>query len=145
MVSPSAVMEKLVYAKQAADLHTSVLPQRIAHEFLRQGLLDPHVEHMIVNYRRRRDMMLAAMDSYFPPGVEWTRPAGGIFLWVTMPEGVDTGLLFDRAVQEKVVFVPGANYYANGGGENTMRLNFSANDEDEIAEGIRRLAKVLRL
>jgi len=143
MVAPSTVMEKLVYAKQAADLHTSVLPQRIAHEFLRQGLLDPHINHMIKSYRRRRDAMLEAMDRYFPDNVEWTRPEGGIFLWVTLPPGTDTGLLFDRAIEEKVAYVPGANYFANGGGENTMRLNFSANDEKKIDEGIRRLARLL--
>jgi DNA-binding transcriptional MocR family regulator len=144
IAAPSAIMEKLVYAKQAADLHTSVLPQRIAHEFLRQDLLDPHIKRMIGSYRSRRDAMLAAMKQQFPASVDWTRPEGGIFLWVTLPDGVDTGLLFDRAVEEKVVYVPGANYYAAGGGENTMRLNFSANREEIIAEGIRRLAIVLR-
>lgn len=143
VIAPTPLMEKLVYAKQAADLHTSVLPQRIAHEFLRQNLLDEHIRFIISNYRQRRDAMLSAMSQFFPADVCWTRPAGGIFLWVTLPDGVDSGKLFDRAVAEKVVFVPGSSYYANGGGENTMRLNFSAYKQDTIELGIRRLAKVI--
>ncbi|MCP4362502.1 MAG: PLP-dependent aminotransferase family protein [Chloroflexi bacterium] len=143
IIAPNRLLEKLLYAKQASDLHTSVLPQRIAHEFLRQGYLDPHIQFIIHNYCQRRDAMLAAMASSFPSEVSYTHPEGGIFLWVTLPDGQDAGQLFDRAVAEKVVYVPGANYFANGSGHNTMRLNFSANSEREIAEGIRRLAKIL--
>lgn len=144
MIAPTPIMEKLVYAKQAADLHTSVLPQRIAHEFLRQGLLDPHIQKIIDSYRCRRDAMLEAMTRLFPPGVRWSRPEGGIFLWVTLPAGMDAGQLFERAVAQRVVYVPGANYFANGGGENTMRLNFSANQVDMTAEGVARLARAIR-
>lgn len=143
IVAPGPIMEKLVYAKQAADLHTSVLPQRIVHEFLRQDLLDPHVQTMIKSYRRRRDAMLQAMADHFPQDVSWSRPQGGIFLWVTLPQGRDAGLLFDRALAEKVVYVPGANYFANGGGENTMRLNYSAYTEEKIVQGVERLARVI--
>ncbi len=143
LVGPTVIMEKLVFAKQAADLHTSLLPQRIASEFLRRDLLDPHIQVIIQHYRRRRDAMLAALDRYFPPGMRWTEPRGGIFLWVTLPDGMDAARLFDDAVAEKVVFVPGGNYFANGGGQNTMRLNFSAYQENRIALGIERLARVV--
>jgi DNA-binding transcriptional MocR family regulator len=143
IVAPPAIMEKMVFAKQVADLHTSVLPQRIACEFLSRNLLDPHIQTIIASYRQRRDAMLAGLDRYFPPGVSWTEPQGGIFLWVTLPAGLDAGRLFDEAVAEKVVYVPGANYFANGGGENTMRLNFSAYAEDRIALGVERLAHII--
>jgi DNA-binding transcriptional MocR family regulator len=144
VIGPAAIMEQLIFAKQAADLHTSVLPQRIAHEFLQQDLLDPHVSKMIQSYRQRRDAMLNAMERFFPAHVCWTRPEGGIFLWVTLPGDMDAGRMFDRAVAEKVVYVPGANYFANGGGKNTMRLNFSAYGEEIISEGIHRLAHVIQ-
>ncbi len=144
ILAPDAMLEKLVFAKQAADLHTSVLPQRIAHEFLKQDLLDDHIQTIIANYRQRRDAMLSAMERFFPDGVRWTRPEGGIFLWVTLPEGRDAAELFDRALEHKVVFVPGGNYYANGGGENSMRLNFSAYKPERIAEGIERLGKAIK-
>jgi DNA-binding transcriptional MocR family regulator len=144
IIAPSALMEKLVFAKQAADLHTSLLPQRIACEFLSRDLLDPHIETIIGNYRQRRDAMLEALDQHFPDDVRWTRPEGGIFLWVTLPAGMDAGQLFEQAVAEKVVFVPGSNYFANGGGAGTMRLNFSAYDEETISLGIERLATVIR-
>ena len=144
VMAPAAIMEKLVWAKQAADLHTSALPQRIIHEFLRRGLLDPHIQTIITNYRRRRDAMIAAMESFFPADVCWDRPDGGIFLWVTLPLGLDAQQMFDDAVSEKVVFVPGACYSPDGGLQNTMRLNFSANTEERITQGIERLARVIR-
>jgi len=143
VMAPEAIMEKLVWAKQAADLHTAVLPQRIVHEFLRRGLLDAHVPSIVAEYRKRRDTMIAAMEASFPDGVSWDRPEGGIFLWVTLPENVDAQVLFDDAVAEKVVFVPGSCYSPDGGLKNTMRLNFSANTEEKLEEGVERLARVL--
>ena len=143
IIAPKTMMEKLVYAKQAADLHTSILPQRIAHEFMVQELLDPHIQTIIAGYRQRRDAMLAALTCYFPPKIKWTRPSGGMFLWVELPSNLDTTELFERAVAAKVAYVPGANYFANGGGENTMRLNFSANRMEVIRQGIGRLASVI--
>jgi 2-aminoadipate transaminase len=83
------------------------------------------------------------MERFFPTGVRWTRPQGGIFLWVTLPEGNDAAALFDVALEHKVVFVPGGNYYANGGGENSMRLNFSAYQPERIVEGIERLGTAI--
>lgn len=144
LIAPEPVMEKLVFAKQAADLHTENLAQRIAHGFLERGLLDPHIQVIVATYRRRRDAMLEAVERYFPDEVSWTRPEGGIFLWVTLPEGVDTMDLFEQAVEAKVAYVPGSCYYAQGGGDNKMRLNFSACEEEKIDMGIQRLARVLK-
>jgi 2-aminoadipate transaminase len=143
LIAPDAVMEKLVFAKQAADLHTDNLAQRIAHGFLVRNLLDPHIQVIIESYRKRRDAMLQAMDRHFPAKVTWTKPDGGIFLWVTLPQGMDAMDLFQQAVQAKVAYVPGSCYYANGGGDNKMRLNFSACEEEKIELGIARLAKVI--
>lgn len=143
LIAPDRVMEKLVFAKQAADLHTDNLAQRIVHEFLRRNLLDSHIQVIINSYQKRRDAMLQAMEKYFPPDISWTKPDGGIFLWVTLPQGMDAMDLFEKAVQAGVAYVPGSCYYANGGGDNNMRINFSACDEERIEVGIQRLAKVI--
>jgi 2-aminoadipate transaminase len=136
-------MEKLVFAKQAADLHTNNLAQRIVYEFLRRGFLDPHIQVIIENYRKRRDAMFRAMEEFFPDGVGWTKPDGGIFLWVTLPEGMDTTELFEKSIRAKVAYVPGSCYFAKSGGDNSMRINFSACTEEKIEVGIQRLAKVI--
>ena len=107
ILAPDAIMEKLVFAKQIADLHTSVLPQRIVHEFLRRDWLDPHIRLIVNAYRKRRDAMLAAMEEHFPPGVSWSRPEGGIFLWVTLPEGMDAYAMLDEALR--------GGYFSGGG------------------------------
>ena len=144
ILAPEPIMEKLVCAKEVADLHTSVLPQRIVHEFLRRHWLDPHIRLIVNVYRRRRDVMLAAMEEHFPPGVSWSRPQGGVFLWVTLPEELDADAMLDAALAEKVMYVPGSCYYAGGGGTNALRLNFSADTEDRINVGVKRLAKVIK-
>ena len=144
VVAPGSIMENLVWAKQAADLHTASLPQRIVHEFLRRGLLDPHIQTIVSHYRRRRDSMLSAISACFPNDVRAERPEGGIFSWVTLPSGLVSERLFEDAVREKVVFVPGSCYSPDGSLQNTMRLNFSASTEDKIKVGIERLARVIR-
>ncbi len=144
ILAPGALMEKLVFAKQIADLHTSVLPQRIVHEFLRRDWLDPHICRIVEAYRKRRDAMFAAMKKHFPPGVSWSRPEGGIFLWVALPKEMDTDAILDGALAEKVMYVPGSCYYGAGGGTNALRLNFSGYTEDRINVGIERLAKVIK-
>ena len=143
MIAPDAIMEKLVFAKQVADLHTSILPQRIAHEFMIQGLLDPHIQTIITEYRSRRDAMGAALTEHLPATARWTPPAGGMFLWLELPPPLVAAELFEHAVEAKVVYVPGANYFANGGGENTLRLNFSANRAERTRLGVQRLASVI--
>ncbi len=144
ITAPSRVITKLVQAKQGADLHTSTFTQYVAADILGRGLLRQHVRKLRRVYKERRDAMLAAIEEFFPPGVKWTRPQGGLFLWVTMPEKVDSEELFKRAVEEKVAFVPGFAFYPNGGGRNAMRLNFSNQPPERIREGIRRLANAIK-
>jgi len=144
MIAPEPIMEKLVFAKQAADLHTGNLAQRIVFGFLQRNLLDAHIQVLIDGYRKRRDAMLRAMERYLPDEVEWIAPDGGIFLWATLPRGLDAMELFEEAVAAKVAYVPGSCYYAKGGGENNIRLNFTACDEEKIDIGIQRLAGVIK-
>lgn len=143
IVAPSDVVQLCVRAKQGVDLHTSIFTQMVAHDVLQTGMLKDHVRHLREVYRDRRDVMLDAMEQYFPPDVTWTRPAGGLFLWVTLPEGVDTVELMQKAVEHNVAFVPGTYFYADGGGQNTFRLNFSNALPEQIEIGIRRLGEVL--
>jgi 2-aminoadipate transaminase len=143
IVAPVEVISKLVQAKQGSDLHTGTFVQMVAYEVARGGFLDRHVRHIRSVYRVRRDTMLAALKRYMPPGVQWTQPEGGLFIWVCLPEGVDTWELLKDAVEQKVAFVPGTAFYDDGSGKNTMRLNFSAPQPEQIEEGIQRLGKVL--
>ncbi|RPI34825.1 MAG: PLP-dependent aminotransferase family protein, partial [Chloroflexota bacterium] len=143
VVAPPEVIRKMVQAKQGADLHTSTFNQIVAYEVGRGGFLDQHIHTIRKCYGERRDVMLGAMDSYFPPGVDWTHPDGGLFLWGTLPEEIDTTELLKVAVQEKVAFVPGYPFYPCGGGKNTMRLNFSNATPDNIRLGISRLGKAI--
>jgi 2-aminoadipate transaminase len=143
MVAPQDVISRCVMAKQGMDLHTSSFVQMVAHEVIKDGFIDGHVQFIRQLYRQRRDVMLAALEREFPPGIEWTRPAGGLFLWVTLPPEVDTTLLLEKAIVEKVAYVPGSAFDPSGGSRNTFRLNFSNARPEEIETGIRRLARVI--
>jgi len=144
IVAPPEVIAKLVQLKQGADLHTSTFGQIVAYEVARDNFLDEHVKVIRRVYRERRDVMLQALSDFFPPEVTWTRPKGGLFLWVALAKGMDAQSLFDAAIRENVAFVPGDSFYApNGHREDAcrqLRLNFSAVDPDRIREGIRRLS-----
>jgi len=144
VVAPPEVIRKMVQAKQGADLHTSPFNQYVAYEVAKGGFLNRHVKLIRDVYRERRDAMLAAMDGYFPPGVDWTHPEGGLFLWATMPETLSSPDVLKAAIEQKVAFVPGAPFYPLGGGHNTMRLNFSYCSPEKIREGIARLGKVIQ-
>ncbi len=144
VTAPAEVIRKLVQAKQGADLHTSTLNQMVAYEAAKGGFLDKHINKIRRVYGERRDVMLAALEEYFPSGVKWTHPEGGMFLWVTLPEGLDAADVLPKAVEKMVAFVPGGPFHANGGGENTMRLNFSNAQPEMIQEGIARLGQVLK-
>lgn len=144
VIAPTDVIEKLVLAKQGADLHTSTFNQIVAHEVGQHGYLDRHVKLIQDVYRERRNMMIESLEENMPNGVTWTNPQGGLFLWMNLPEQINTLDMFKDAVNEKVAYVPGANFYACGGGEHTMRLNFSCTHPDLINEGIARLAKVIK-
>jgi 2-aminoadipate transaminase len=116
----------------------------VAHEISRGGFLDQHIKLIRKVYGERRNIMLAAMDRYFPPGVEWTHPQGGLFLWGMLPENMNSSDVLRVAIERKVAFVPGAPFYPGGGGHNTMRINFSNATPEQIREGIARLGQVLR-
>jgi len=144
VVGPEEVIVRLTQMKQGADLHTSTFAQMVAYETARGGFLDRHVRRIRAIYGARRDAMLGALHRHFPASVRWTRPQGGLFLWVSLPEGVDAAALLPLALAEKVAFVPGSAFHPRGGGAHTFRLNFSYCTPDVIEEGIRRLGAVLR-
>lgn len=144
VVAPPEVIRKLVMAKQAADLHTSSINQFVAFEVAKGGFLDEHVKVIRATYKERRDTMLEMMDEMFPPEVHWTKPHGGMFLWGVLPEGMDAADVLKVALERKVAFVPGTAFHPNGGGVNTMRLNFSFSRPEVIREGITRLGITLK-
>jgi 2-aminoadipate transaminase len=145
IVAPERIMKRFIQAKQGADLHTSSLVQYLAYDICQRGLLRAHVKRIRKIYRERRDTMLRAMEEHFPPGVTWTRPQGGLFLWARLPDGVDTEELLKAAVEEKVAFVPGRAFYPGGdGGRCCMRLNFSYCEPEIIEEGINRLGRAIK-
>ncbi len=144
MIAPQEVIKKLVQAKQAADLHTATFNQIVAYEVGKDGFLDEHVKLIRQTYCERRDVMLETMDELFPPSVRWTHPQGGMFLWGILPQGMDAAEVLKIAIQRKVAFVPGAAFHPNGGGENTMRINFSYSNPETIREGVTRLGYVLK-
>jgi 2-aminoadipate transaminase len=144
-VAPPPVMDKMALGKQATDLCTSTLAQYFALEYFAEGHWREYVEGLCDVYRRRRDAMLEALERHFPEQATWTRPAGGMFVWATLPSYIDTSDLLAKALRENVAFVPGAAAYVDGqSGASSMRLNFSGSQEDEIREGIRRIGKVVR-
>jgi len=147
MVAPTEVIAKLVQLKQGADLHTSTFGQMVAYEVARGGFLDEHVHHIRRVYHERRDVMLSALEETFPPdmGVTWTRPAGGLFLWVRLPVGMQAKKLLEAAIKLDVAFVPGDAFFAEpGAGARFCRLNFSNARPEQIQAGIRRLGEAVR-
>ena len=138
------MLEKINLGKQEADLCTSTLSQLMVQAYFEQGDWRDYVESLTEIYRARRDAMLDALAEHFPPQAEWTRPGGGLFIWATLPDFIDTTDLLARALRDNVAFVPGAGAFLDGRGHNSMRLNFSGSDEDEIREGIRRIGEVIK-
>ncbi|PHO04946.1 GntR family transcriptional regulator [Rhodobacteraceae bacterium 4F10] len=144
IVAAKPVISQLVLMKQASDLHSPTLNQ-IAINAVARACFEDHVSGVRKAYRGRRDAMLAALERYMPKGVEWTRPEGGMFVWLTLPVGVDGADLLALALEtQKVAFVPGHAFFADGSGRNTIRLSFSCADEATIEEGMRRLGLALR-
>ncbi|MFT3843150.1 MAG: PLP-dependent aminotransferase family protein [Myxococcaceae bacterium] len=139
MLAPKAFKQHVVVAKQSADLHSSSISQRAVIELLKAFDYQAHVDGLCAAYRPRRDAMLSAIARDFPVGTRFTRPMGGLFVWVELPEGRDAGELFQAAIAEKVAFVPGAPFYPRQPNRRTLRLNFSNRPVDAIEEGIRRL------
>ena len=143
VVAPPPVLEKINLGKQAADLCTSTLSQLMVQAYFEESRWRDYVESLTEIYRARRDTMLDALAEHFPRQAEWTRPAGGLFIWVTLPDFIDTTDLLARALRDNVAFVPGEAAFLDGRGRNAMRLNFSGSDEDAIREGIRRIGEVV--
>jgi 2-aminoadipate transaminase len=143
IVAPSKIIAKLVLAKQGTDLHTSTFIQMIANDICQRGILRSHVKRIRDVYKERCEAMLAAMERHFPPGVTWTRPEGGLFLWVKLPQHVDASEFLDVALEEKVAFVPGRVFYPKEDGRNAMRLTFATAGPEKIEEGIQRLGRAL--
>ncbi len=148
IVAPPDVIAKLVQIKQGADLHTSTFTQMVAYEVAQDNFLDEHIKLIRKVYGERRNVMLQALEEYFPPEVSWTRPQGGLFLWVTLPEGMDSHRLLDVAIKENVAFVAGDSFYGGNGFANEglrhFRLNFSNAEPEQIREGVRRLSVAIR-
>ncbi len=130
-------------AKQAVDLCANTLAQVIAWKYVENGYLDKHIPKIIEFYKPRRDAMLEALEEFMPEGVEWTKPDGGMFVWVTLPEGIDTKLMMEKAVAKGVAYVPGEAFFAHRDVKNTLRLNFTYVPEETLREGVRRLAEVI--
>jgi 2-aminoadipate transaminase len=141
--APPPVLEKINMGKQGSDLCTSTLSQLMVQAYFEHGNWRDYVDSLTEIYRARRDTMLDALAEHFPPQAEWTRPGGGLFIWATLPDFIDTTDLLARALRENVAFVPGAGAFLDGRGHSSMRLNFSASGEDEIREGIRRIGEVV--
>jgi 2-aminoadipate transaminase len=144
LVAPHPIMDKLIIAKQAADLHTDSLAQRILYRYLCDNDLDAHIATIIHQYGKQKEAMIGAIEDFFPPDVRYTNPAGGMFLWVTLPEGMSSMALFEAAIKKKVAFVPGTPFYVDRKDSNTLRLNFSCSDEPTIVEGIKRLGDSIK-
>jgi len=143
-VAPPPVMEKIVLGKQASDLCTSTLTQHFVREYFAEGHWREYIDALIEIYRGRRDTMVEALREHFPAEATWTEPQGGLFIWATLPEYIDTGDLLAKALREDVAFVPGqAAYVDESRGRNSMRLNFSGVGDEEIREGVRRIGKTI--
>ncbi|PRY12829.1 PLP-dependent aminotransferase family protein [Kineococcus rhizosphaerae] len=141
---PGALRPAVVVAKQAADLQTSTVDQAAAAEYLGATDLDAHVAGVVAAYRERRDALLDALGRELPTGSTWSRPEGGMFTWVELPDGRDTAKLLEAALAEGVAFVPGEAFYAGPANPSTLRVSFTTYTPDRIAEGVSRLGRALR-
>jgi 2-aminoadipate transaminase len=144
VAGPAEVLEKMAVVKQSSDLHTDGLVQRVVNVMVRSGELPTHIEKLKTEYRLRRDAMLAALAEHFPPEASWTHPRGGLFVWVELPDDVSCAELVRPAVDRLVLFPPGAGFFRDGTGQNTMRLNFSNQPAESIREGVKRLGQVVK-
>jgi 2-aminoadipate transaminase len=143
VVAPQPLTRKLEQAKQAADLHTSQLTQMVVHEVIKDGFLDTHIPTIRKLYSDQCDAMLAALTEFFPPSVTWTKPEGGMFVWITLPKKMDSMQLLDEAIAQNVAFVPGVSFYANAPEKNTLRLSFVTVPPEKIREGVAKLGKLI--
>ncbi|WP_394362026.1 PLP-dependent aminotransferase family protein [Amycolatopsis sp. SB7-3] len=141
--APSDLLRRVTILKQATDLHTSTIDQAAAAEYLAAADLDAHVRRLCATYRVRRDAMMAELPAITPPGTTWTDPDGGMFVWVTLPRGADTDRLLPEALRHDVAYVPGSAFQVGEPDRSALRLSFASHGPETIAEGLRRLGKVL--
>ncbi len=145
VIAHEAIIDKFVKAKQSTDLCTSPFVQKIAAKYLEKGLFDKNLKGIIKLYHRKRDVMLEAFEEFMPEGVTWTKPEGGLFLFLNLPEDMDAEDLFEIAIQKNVAFVLGSVFHCDGSGKNTMRINFSFVDEEHNRIGVQRLAESIKM
>lgn len=143
VVAPLPLVRRLELAKQAADLHTSQLTQMVVYDVIKDGFLDQHIPKIRTLYGDQCQVMLDAMAQHFPSAVQWTKPEGGMFIWVTLPKHIDAMKLLDEAIAQKVAFVPGSPFYANEPETNTLRLSFVTVPPERIRAGIEILGKLI--
>ncbi len=142
-IASEELTRKIIICKQALDLCTNTFTQYIADEFMRNGSLDLHIMKIIETYKPKRDIMMQSIQEYFPEGYSCNKPKGGMFTWVTFPEGIDTEIMFLEALKKKVAYVHGKAFHVDGRGGRSMRLNFSYSSNDQLCEGIKRLGEVV--
>ena len=144
VVAPPAVMEQLVIAKQASDLHSNYLCQRIAYEYLRHEKIDEKINAIRAQYKSQCGLMVSQIRELMTASVTCTQPRGGMFVWVTLPDGISSMEVFEKALKDHVAVLPGSPFYTDGGGDNTLRLNFSNSTPEKIRAGVDRLSRVIR-
>ncbi len=144
VIAHPVIIDRLVMAKQTADLCTSPFVQKIIARYIEMGLLEKNLVKTIALYRKRRTHMVECFKKYMPPEVRWTEPHGGLFLFVTLPKNIDTDLIFTKAIEKNVAIVTGTPFYCNSGGHNTMRINFSYSDINDIETGVERLSLAIK-
>ncbi len=144
IIGPEALLEQIYICKQALDLCPPVFDQYMATEFLTSGALDANLVKTKAEYRRRRDLMVSLLEKYMPAGVKWTYPEGGLFLFLTLPEGIDTIEMYDEALSKGVAYVAGSFFFLDGSHRNTMRLNFSFIAEEKMEPGLKLLGEIIK-
>jgi len=144
IIAPVEWMDRMIVAKQSMDLCSPSFTQLIVAEYMKRGLLPAQIEGIRKLYAKKREAMHTALRKYMPKGVKWTQPEGGLFLWVKLPKKMSTTDLFPKAIENKVAYVIGSAFHCNGKGHNTMRINFSYPTKQQIDEGIKRLAKMIK-
>lgn len=143
IIGPEELLDQIYACKQCLDLCPPVFDQYLALEFLTSGALERNLQKTVALYRHRRDLMISLLEKYMPEGVSWTRPEGGLFLWLTLPEGIDTVAMYDEALAAKVAYVAGSFFYTDDSHANTMRLNYTFVPEERIEPGIKLLASII--
>lgn len=144
IVAEPNILDRIIVAKQSADLCTPAFSQLVAAKYLASGAYDENLKKTCALYKRKKDLMVKSFEEYMPEGVKWTNPEGGLFLFLKLPKKYDTRELFDIAIKENVAFVIGEAFHSDGSGKNTMRLNFSFATDEKIVEGVKRLANAIR-